>query len=166
MKSSPLGGTVRRDDMKIIKIADYDNEKERLTYDEALKAVEKQGCRLLTTNEYLSMDKKTFKEYYSAVPTWLAKTSSGLLARGNYVLVGYFRRVVVAGDGPSFRFGVLGTPISSNESEEIQKVLRKKRPYMVKYSGGEIGKAYSPEDVLILLTLAFQRGREFERGKR
>ena len=117
--SEPEGREKGGISMKIIKIADYDNEKERLTYDEALKAVEKQGCRLLTTNEYLSMDKKTFKEYYSAVPTWLAKTSSGLLARGDDFL--YVGRVVDAVNRPSGRFGVLGTPVDKAQKQEDRK---------------------------------------------
>jgi len=95
--------------MELVKIAEYDEEKQRLAYSEAMKAAKKKGCRLLTVEEWIDSGIKYGHPLYCCSPSWLQKTKGGLLARGG--IGGDLRWSVVAGVQPSVRFGVVGTPI-------------------------------------------------------
>ena len=102
--------------MKLVKIAEYDDESQRLTYPEAVKAAKKAGCRLLTVEEWIHSGIKPKHALWCCSPSWLAKTKGGLLARGfngiDYLIDYYLiRRSVYATYRPSDRFGVVGTPI-------------------------------------------------------
>jgi len=100
--------------MKLVKIAEYDNESERLTYHEAVKAAKAKGCRLLTLEEWTDSGIKPGHPLYCCVPSWLKKTKGGLLARVYYF--GYGDRGYVGAYGqPSDRFGVVGTSIIKKE---------------------------------------------------
>ena len=91
-------------ELELVKIADFDDEKQRVAYSEAKAAAKKKGCRLLTPDEYLSQTSiSPSHKLWSCVPFWL---EGGLLARG----FGYWRYVDANGL-PSYRFGVVGTPI-------------------------------------------------------
>ena len=91
-----------------MKIADFDDEKQRVAYSEAKAAAKKKGCRLLTPDEYLSQTSiSPSHKLWSCVPFWL---EGGLLARLFYDY-GYCWRFVVADFRPSDRYGVVGTPI-------------------------------------------------------
>ena len=100
--------------MKLVKIAEYDNESERLTYPEAVKAAKKKGAELLTVEEWIDSGIQCGHPLYCCTPSWLKKTKGGLLARGDYGL-GYYRRYVFAGDLPSVRFGVVGKLIEKKK---------------------------------------------------
>ena len=97
--------------MELVKIAEYDDERQRLAYLEAMKAAKKKGCRLLTVEEWIDSGIKYGHPLYCCSPSWLQKTKGGLLARGFYGPGGYSRRNVYAYVLPSIRFGVVGTPI-------------------------------------------------------
>ena len=71
--------------MKLVKIAEYDNESERLTYPEAVKAAKKKGAELLTVEEWIDCGIQYGHPLYCCTPSWLKKTKGGLLARGYYL---------------------------------------------------------------------------------
>ena len=90
--------------MELVKIADFDDEKQRVAYSEAKAAAKKKGCRLLTPDEYLSQTSiSPSHKLWSCVPFWL---EGGLLARYFY-FYGSDGRYVVAGFQPSDRCGVV-----------------------------------------------------------
>ena len=97
--------------MKLVKIAEYDNESERLTYPEAVKAAKKKGAELLTVEEWIDSGIQYGHPLYCCTPSWLKKTKGGLLARG---FVG-FRGYVGADFLPSVRFGVVGKLIEKKK---------------------------------------------------
>ena len=100
--------------MKLVKIAEYDNESERLTYPEAVKAAKKKGAELLTVEEWIDCGIQYGHPLYCCTPSWLKKTKDGLLARGVNGILGY-RRNVDAGILPSLRFGVVGKLIEKKK---------------------------------------------------
>ena len=110
-------------ELELVKIADFDDEKQRVAYSEAKAAAKKKGCRLLTPDEYLSQTSiSPSHKLWSCVPFWL---EGGLLARrfdcygsvrGVYAFVQPSYRYgsvrgVYAFVQPSYRYGVVGTPI-------------------------------------------------------
>ena len=107
--------------MKLVKIAEYDNESERLTYHEAVKAAKAKGCRLLTVEEWIDSGIKPGHPLYCCVPSWLKKTKGGLLVAWSSLSCltprgfSFDRRFVYADYQPSSRFGVVGTSIIKKE---------------------------------------------------
>ena len=96
-------------ELELVKIADFDDEKQRVAYSEAKAAAKKKGCRLLTPDEYLSQTSiSPSHKLWSCVPFWL---EGGLLARDYGLIGGDIRRFVYAFVQPSYRYGVVGTPI-------------------------------------------------------
>ena len=100
--------------MKLVKIAEYDNESERLTYPEAVKAAKKKGAELLTVEEWIDSGIQYGHPLYCCTPSWLKKTKGGLLARGGN-FDGNYRRDVSADFRPSYRFGVVGKLIEKKK---------------------------------------------------
>ena len=100
--------------MKLVKIAEYDNESERLTYPEAVKAAKKKGAELLTVEEWIDSGIQYGHPLYCCTPSWLKKTKGGLLARGSGYLVNV-RWDVDAYFQPSSRFGVVGKLIEKKK---------------------------------------------------
>ena len=105
--------------MKLVKIAEYDNESERLTYPEAVKAAKKKGAELLTVEEWIDSGIQYGHPLYCCTPSWLKKTKGGLLARGDSNFIGNNRWNVYAIDQPSYRFGVVGKLIEKKKVEEL-----------------------------------------------
>lgn len=64
--------------MELVKIAEYDDEKQRLTYEQAVKAAKAKGCRLLTAEEWMDSGIKSGHKLYCCAPTWIQKTKEGL----------------------------------------------------------------------------------------
>ena len=85
--------------MKTINIAEYDDEKQRMTFEEAKKACKAKGGHLPDANEAFQI--KTESKYESF---WV-ELPGGLLARGFGDFI--YGRFVNAVDQPSFRFGVV-----------------------------------------------------------
>ena len=86
--------------MKTINIAEYDDEKQRMTFEEAKKACKAKGGHLPDANEAFQI--KTESKYESF---WV-ELPGGLLAR-YFSGYGYIRRGVDACDQPSVRYGVV-----------------------------------------------------------
>lgn len=103
--------------LKIIKIADYDDEKQRLTYQEAIKAAKAKGCRLLTVEEALFyITREQNLEFRSAFPFWVYLPKDAINKLQPPVR-GYFlsRRYVYLDVGSDYRLGVLGVPIKNKK---------------------------------------------------
>ena len=98
--------------MKIVKIAEFDNKNQRMSFAQAQAAVKKHGCRLMTKEEWLAL-KGGQKTYYRYWPFWL---QGGLLARVGF---GDFRRGVGAYFRPSVRCGVLGVKLDGKKHKHV-----------------------------------------------